>query len=174
MRLRPSRIPATSPIETFASTVTRAADNISLYTSAFPYSSTEGTIVAVWTPTTFQTATSPFSLSDGSAANLIEVTRASATIARFQVRDANVFQAQIDAGTLTATNRTAIAYKANDFAISLNGGTVVTDTSGTVPTAINVLGVGSRAGTIQLNGRISSLLYVPRRDSNADLPTFGA
>ena len=57
----------------------------------------------------------------------------------------------------------AFAYKANDFAISVNGGTVVTDTSGTVPT-VDRMRIGTdHAGANSHNGTVARIAYYPKR-----------
>lgn len=64
----------------------------------------------------------------------------------------------------------AFAYKANDFAVSVNGGSVQTDTSGIVP-QVNQLAVGWRRDSSNktANGTIKKIVYYPLRVSNADL-----
>lgn len=66
--------------------------------------------------------------------------------------------------------KAAAAYAANDVAASLNGGTVGTDTTVTLPT-VSRMSLGSDnvvAGTL-LNGHLKRLTYYPVRRSNADL-----
>lgn len=74
-----------------------------------------------------------------------------------------------------ATNQVrkfAAAYKTDDFAAALSGGTPVTDTAGSVPTAVQLdrFWVGSTAGVADhWNGHIRRLRYYARRLSNAEL-----
>jgi hypothetical protein len=69
-------------------------------------------------------------------------------------------------------NRFAVAYKANDFACSLNGAAALTDVSGSVPT-VDRINIG-RAGTATgwLNGHLQSLTYYNRRLPNATLQSL--
>ena len=89
----------------------------------------------------------------------------------FWVADTS-FQAQIVAGSMLATGATgkvAACYKANDFAASLNGAAIVSDTSGTLPT-VNSLNIGSNgAGDAFTNGHIARLRYWNTRLDNATL-----
>ena len=63
----------------------------------------------------------------------------------------------------------ASCYKANDFAATLNGSAVQTDTSGTVPT-INNVGIGHYPSFNQYaNCHIARLRYYPTRLTNAKL-----
>ncbi len=72
----------------------------------------------------------------------------SGTDPRLVVHDGGVEQANINGGTVTANQRTRIAVRinANDFAISINGGTVVTDNSGTLPTVDRLMLGRTQAG----------------------------
>jgi hypothetical protein len=73
---------------------------------------------------------------------------------------ARISNAQPNAGDLF---KLASCYKANDFAATLNGGAVQTDTSGTVPT-INNVGIGHYPSYNQYaNCHISRLRYYNTR-----------
>jgi len=64
----------------------------------------------------------------------------------------------------------ALSASSNDFAVTANGLSPITDTSGTMPT-VTQLDFGSRGytGVGYLNGHIKSLKYYPRRLTNAQL-----
>jgi len=69
------------------------------------------------------------------------------------------------------SNKSALAYKANDFAWSRLGATPVTDTSGGVPYC-NALAIGNRGAygaLYALNGHIAKLIYYPARLTNTKL-----
>jgi hypothetical protein len=80
----------------------------------------------------------------------------SGTDPRLVVHDGGVEQANINGGTVTANQRTRIAVRINenDFAISINGGAVVTDTSGTLPTVDRLMLGRTQAGEY-LNGPLA-------------------
>ena len=167
---------ATSYIPTVASTVTRAADDATMTGTNFSswYNQSEGTIVV--SGDSFRgTAGSArnFQIDDGTSANNIRAAGASA----LQVVDATVVQASLGPTPLIPFDGTAYkfasAYKLNDFA-SVTTGAVATDTSGTVPTAINQLTLGSGSGTNYLNGHIRTLTYYPQRLANAQLQALSA
>jgi hypothetical protein len=171
---------ATSYIPTVASTVTRSADVATMTGTNFSswYNQSEGTFVAA-----FDMAGGSAALSSNRAAL---VARESATSNHYiyngsgQVTGwtvvSGVDQAFLTTGALaadTATNM-AYAYKINDFAASRNGGTVATDTSGTLP-APTVLGIGNNsAGSLFLSGHIRSIAYYNTRLPNATLQTLTA
>ena len=80
----------------------------------------------------------------------------SGTDPRLVVHDGGAEQANIDGGTVAAGVRTRVAVRinTNDFAISINGGAVVSDTSGTLPTVDRLMLGRTQAGEY-LNGRIA-------------------
>jgi hypothetical protein len=86
---------------------------------------------------------------------------------RLNVFDGGVNQAAVDglSAISTAGVRLAYAYAANDFAISGNGGAVVTDGAGTLPT-VTRLDLGSRLTGEHLFGHIRRFDYYPKRESN--------
>jgi hypothetical protein len=161
---------ATSYIPTIASTVTRSADVATITGSLFSqwYRQDEGSFiadavyaVAVNLGDRFTTQTD-----DGTANN-----RLLTTVDVAAVDVGGVRQATLDGGTPLdgASNKLAFAYKANDFAVSLNSAAVVTDTSGTLPT-VNRLTIGSRTGGASyFNGWLRSIRYVPVRAADFQL-----
>jgi hypothetical protein len=87
------------------------------------------------------------SLNDNTANERLAVIT-SGTDPRLTVHDGGVEQANINGGTVTANARTRVAVRidANNFAISINGGAVVTDTSGTLPTVDRLMLGRTQAG----------------------------
>lgn len=69
----------------------------------------------------------------------------------------------------TTTNKAAMAYKTNDLAFSLNGSSLVTDTSQIIPTGLDRLQLGSNPASNNFNGHIARLRYFPTRLTNAKL-----
>jgi hypothetical protein len=67
--------------------------------------------------------------------------------------------------------RTAASYATNDFAVSANGSNPLTDTSGSVPTGLTELLIGTALNT-ELNGTIRRLTYWPTRLPNETLQTI--
>lgn len=166
---------ATSYITTVASTVSRSADVPTMTGTNFSswYNQSEGTFVvnasyavAVNLGDRFTTQ-----VDDGTANN-----RLLTTIDVGAVDVGGARQATVDGGTPVdgLPNKLAFGYKANDFAVSLNGAAVVTDTSGTVPT-VDRLTIGSRTGGSSFfNGHIRSIAYYNTRLPNAQLQSLTA
>jgi hypothetical protein len=143
---------ATSYIPTTTAAVTRSASLADLISSAIannirtlylefrsPASGTRGVV----------------SLNDNTANERASVLT-SGTDPRLVVVDGGVEQANVNGGTVTANQRTRIAVRinANDFAISINGGAVVTDASGTLPTVDRLMLGRTQAGEY-LNGPLA-------------------
>jgi hypothetical protein len=149
------------------------ADDLSKLLSSFGYNQTEGTVVLEYYLREDLATSSrrPISLNDGTTDNRMEIYHTSAELARLVCRVGGASQVDIGTGTasLVTKNRIAFAYAANDFAVSLNGGAVSADTSGTVPT-VTTLTLGSGVGPIPaLNAYIPFLAYYPTRLPDAKL-----
>ena len=145
----------TSYIPTTSSTVTRSADVADVISAAIangvrtlylefrsPASGTRGVV----------------SLNDDTANERASVIT-SGTDPKLVVVDGGVEQANIDGGTVTANTRTRVAVRinTNDFSISVNGGTPVTDTSGTLPTVDRLMLGRTQAGEY-LNGALARVV----------------
>jgi len=89
-------------------------------------------------------------------------------------RVATVSQFDLGGGTATAitagkTFRAALAYSANDFAFSVNGNTVLTDTSGSLPSGITTLRLFNIGPGNIPNGHIRRIRYYDHRIPNDQL-----
>ena len=164
------------PVGATSAGATRNADVASVSTQAFPYSATEGTLVANGSWNGSASAGALFAvISDGGNSNrMLLYANNSAADAQFTVFNGGTPQADIGGLGATSAGQTfkaAAAYKANDFAAVGKSGSVSTDPSGTIP-SVNILHLGSNLGTSNvLNGHIRQITYLPRRISNAELVT---
>lgn len=150
--------------------VTRSADVASIPVADFGFNADAGALVAEYNPfSVSSTARGVFELSSGTGDDKLH-SRASVD-KHWLVRSGGVTQASIDLGSATEgqQNKISGAYKLNDFAASLNGSAVTTDTSGSVPSGIQELIIGSFFDGSNLNGHIKKLMYIPRRLTNAQL-----
>jgi hypothetical protein len=159
---------STSYIPTTTAAATRAADVASINTLSPWFNSTEGTLFAQFDSVASGTRTVT-AINDGTSNESIQL-RTVATDPFFTVTDGGVDQANIDAGTVASyiTYKFAGAYKINDFAACIAGGTVQTDTSGTLPTVTQLL-LGASASANYLNGRLQVITYYPLRLPNSKL-----
>lgn len=92
---------------------------------------------------------------------------------QFQVWDSGVLQAAIAPGGAAigfgGNFRVALAYSADDFAVSMNGSAAVTDTLGLVPTGLTTLRLGRSVWGAQGLLLAKSVTYYPGRLPDAEL-----
>jgi hypothetical protein len=174
---------ASSYIPTTTLTATRAADICSIINlSNYPwFNAVEGTILCEWqTPQAVVGFNRPYWLGDNTATqNAVFISSQFGTV-QFIVAVGGASQCILVPGSVPWAANTPLklagAYKANDFAASVNGSAVSTDTSGSVPgAAVDRLVIGvSGVGGDNLYGIIKSLTYYPKRLPNPTLPILKA
>jgi hypothetical protein len=142
-------------------------------TSSVPWSAAAGTIwISAKTPSA--TGTNVLWQADGgSAANRFRIYRDSSNHIHCVVTVSSVDQADIDLGAVADSTdfQVTFGWAANDFAASLNGGAVLTDVSGTLPTVTTIRHGYSATGE-QWGGSIYGEVWKPAKVANADLPTW--
>ena len=163
----------TSYIPTSGSTVTRAADIAKITGTNFTdfYNSSGGTLVSHYDSRVDDNYISTLELSSNPSDNRIALVNFSSYQGLVRTGGSNV--ASLDNGTPTVggSNKVALAFKASDFAVSLNGGSPVANPSGTLPTVDRLL-IGSRAGLNILNSTIKQLTYYNKRLTNSQLQSL--
>lgn len=164
----------TSYIPTSGATATRSADVASMPVSDFGYNVSEGTVLIV--ADTISSAVNnhtDFSLSSSGADRLDSGSRVGGGTAGqykawFQAGGSSVALLSVDSVVNDGVQyKTAYSFTENNFALSVSGSSVVSDTTGAMPASIVNLRVGYGYG--YLNGHIKSIQYYPRRLSNAQL-----
>jgi hypothetical protein len=167
---------ATSYIPTVASQVTRAADAASMTGTNFTswYRADEGTLFIDangWQPQlVFSNANSGYN-------NYRSIYRASAqTNQPVNVYEANNGTAAVNTVNIGNTNgltyKAAYGFKTNDFAGSVNAGTVATDTSGLPALAVDRMGIGIDYGvsaTTISSGIYRKIAFYPLKVTSAQL-----
>jgi hypothetical protein len=142
----------TSYIPTTSSTVTRAADVVT-------DTSTGASIRTLYAE--FRSpglGTQPIvSLDDDTANERIELLT-SGTDPKLLVTDGGSAVADIDAGTVTANTLAKLAarFATDDYAVAVDGGTLQTDTSGTLPT-VDRIRIGSNQAGDYFTGTIARI-----------------
>jgi len=164
---------ATSYIPTTNLTVTRNADVATMTGTNFSswYNASEGGAVVQVLPSTISN-TRPAVEFDDNTANESITLRGVAADPQLFVVDGGSTQATLDAGTIAANTLYKLggAWKESSYAVALNGAAVVTQASGTFPTATQAR-LGSD-GTNYLNGHLQSLRFWPQRLTNAEVQAF--
>ncbi|MGB3830921.1 MAG: hypothetical protein WA975_03545 [Mesorhizobium sp.] len=171
---------ATSYIPTTGAQVTRAADNIRLATAAFPFNPSEGTLAINADVQGKNSLDNRVAVIANASAleRALDINRASSGAVNFTVMkggSATSNISSVNTDTLGQPMRLAGVYKVDDFAGCLNGGTVVIGASGAVAGVVTALYLGAYPTNIRyLNGHLRSLIYFPRRASNAELQAMTA
>lgn len=171
---------ATSYIPTVASQVTRSADLAVMTGTNFSswYNDSEGTFFAEVTPMSsdFLANRNIFIASANNTNNFVGLRYiSSGSQIGLGCTVGGTAQASLSTGSVTAgaTYKVAGAFKANDFAISRNGATVVTDTSGTIPT-ITQIEIGSLVSVSTGSQLIKRLAFYKTRLTNDQLRSITA
>ena len=165
---------ASSYIPTTSAAVIRQPDVLSATSISPWYNQSEGTVVFEGIASTpGSTQRGLYLFSDGTDNERISGYRASTTQGGALVVDGGVTQADIATlGAISQSSifRHAMAYKLNDVAGAVNGGTVGTDTSATMPTITGLkLGQGNTAGTQAFMGYARRFQYFPKRLPDAQI-----
>lgn len=164
----------TSYIPTTTAAATRAADVATINPLGSWFNGSTGTVFAEFSvfksnPTTVQY---PVALDDGTAQNLMSIYNDSSAqiVALIIASSVTGVQTVLATGAVTGTvYKAALAYKVNDVAGAVNGGTVAADTSNTIPTVTKMV-IGNRTdGVRPLNGYIRRIRVHDRRLPNAVL-----
>jgi hypothetical protein len=157
---------ASSYIPTAGSTVSRAADQITIATSKFRWLNTAGTIYGEVYHLSANTVGGFFAI--GVFPNALY---SDGKIRALRVESGGSTTADLSpSSNLNAFNKQACAWAANDFAAVMNGGTVSTDASGATPVGtFTTARIGFGSLNEYNNRHIKYLVHRPRRTANADL-----
>ncbi len=148
---------ATSYIPTAGTTITRAAETCN--NSKPSVNSTEGVLYAeVASLTTEGAGATRLSVNDGSQDNNVTIGYSASNTVRIIIRSSGSNQALITSTqTITDFLKIAVKYKANDFALYINGSLIGTDTSGSAPSGMNNVSFDKGDGTLDFYGKVKGL-----------------
>lgn len=175
---------ASSYIPTAGSTVTRAADLVTLAGTLFPLSQTEGTLYAKFMniPTVSSANAYAVSLNDGTINEFMGIAATSSgPKVSALMTDGGV--AQLGSNGLTSNGfhvgltqeRSAFGYKLNDCAVAQLGETVQTDIICTLPTTTTMVFGNLVSGTPRpLHGWLFEAAYFPTRKTNSQLQALAS
>ena len=172
---------ASSYIPTAGSTVTRAADLVTLAGTLFPLNQSEGTLYAkfgcIGVPTSVDA--NILTVSGATAADeRHSLARLTSRKTRFQIIDGMANVVVLDStGTVSDLTQAKVAgaYKADDSAAAMIGETVQSDNTCTMPTTTHII-FGNRAsdGARALNGWLFEAAYFPIRKTNSQLQALAS
>jgi hypothetical protein len=165
---------ATSLINTTSASATRVADACSKTGISSLIGQTEGVFFADYNYT-----------QHGANIEVVMSLQGATTSSYFEMYynnntlNANIYNAgSPQAGYTSSTQasgryKIAFAYKANDFAMYINGTQVMTDSSGTVPTLSNwAIGYDFASGLYQFGNSVNQAILFPTRLTNAELASL--
>lgn len=160
----------TSYIPTTTTTVTRAADVISITDITPWFTSTEGTLFAD-SSTSRSSLGFSFQIDDGTADNRITLNVAQ-NRGDSLVSGVNVAPLIGTSQSINTRLKCAYAFKVNDYAYSFNGSAPIFDTSGAVPQGLTTARIGRDNSTGYINGHIRQIKFFPKRLSNAEIQSL--
>jgi hypothetical protein len=164
----------TSYIPTTAAAATRSADSALITPITSFYNATESTLFHETAIYANAATTAVLQIDNETAENRILVgSNVSPTATAATVLNSSGQPYLNNPGFLAGTHKVAGAFKADDFASSVNGGAVVTDSSGAMPVAATHLRLASNI-TGQNTCRIRKIAYWPKRLSNTLLQSLTA
>jgi hypothetical protein len=162
---------ATSYIPTTTAAATRSADSAVVTPISF-YNQAEGTLFAEGTSNHLTNSLAALvSIDDTTADERIQIRRGTLNnLLNITVFDGGNTQAALDTATsswasATEIKRIALALKADDLAVSMNGATALTDTSATLPTVTRMV-IGFGPNSQYVSGHIRKIAYWPKRLTN--------
>ncbi|MDQ7832026.1 MAG: hypothetical protein RDU30_09850 [Desulfovibrionaceae bacterium] len=165
----------TSYIQTANTAVTRAADVCTVALSGIEFNTAEGTVFIVGrTPAGNAPSGSSqtmIQIDDGTSNNRVVIDKYSTAI-RGIVVSGGTTQAAVSSSAISLDSdfKVAFSWKANEFRLSLNGGTPGEDTTGTIPTGMTTARIGTNhLGTFYWNNTIRHLAYFPRALTSTQL-----
>jgi len=110
-------------------------------------------------------------LSDNNSSNRVYLAVSFSDASNMQVTTGSASQASIAlGGMLSSRRKMAFSCQVNNFVGAVGGLALTADTSGTMPTGLKVLNIGSaQGGTTQFNGPIFRLQLIPKALSQAQV-----
>jgi hypothetical protein len=161
---------ATSYIPTLSTSVTRVADAASKTGISSLIGQTEGTLFVEFTKQSAEVSERYIAVGDGTTANRIMIIGGTGTSIRGFISVAGAVQFDVSAGTAVGTHKVALAYKANDVVMYIDGVQGTIDTSVTIPAVANLyVGTHETGLTERLNGGLNQALLFTTRLTNAQL-----
>jgi hypothetical protein len=162
----------TSIIPTTAAAVTRTADVATMTGTNFSdwYNQSEGAFFAEGGPVA--NTGSMFATNDGTFNNFIAHFFQFGVNSRTWVTQVNVTQALLSTPA-SGTVKHALSYATNDVRHSVNGGSVIADTSAVIP-SVDRMSIGQRLTANNINGHIRLIAFYPRKLSSAELQALTA
>jgi len=153
---------STSYIPTSGTTVTRAADSANGAGDASTFNSEQGILFAEIAALANDNTFRMMCICDGTNNNSVNLQfKNTDNTIRTRIESGGVAQVDMDSTVLSALNfnKIAVKFKANDFALWINGNEAITDTSGSTPLGLNELKFDNGSGNHKFYGKFKDLRY---------------
>ena len=159
---------ATSYIKTSGASATRSADDASITGENFSswYRQDEGSLYSE-VNTLASSSYSRISMSDGTSSNRIFISNGIYPL--YINKNGDVQVRESSSAIVNVYSKRAAGLKKNDFALSIDGGNPLVDTSGDLPFVDRLAFSTSHASDNYVNGHIKKLSYYPQRLTNEQL-----
>ena len=165
----------TSYILTSGSTVTRSADVCNSAGTSAEFNDSEGVIFAELSALANDGTNRRIAIPNSGTTGLHRIELSSTDNRVFGVTYVSPSNQAAIGHTLTdvtTTFKIAYKYKANDFALWVNGVEVGTDSSGSVPTGLTELNFDNGSGNDDFYGKVKQLIYFNEALSDSELQTL--
>ena len=164
---------ATSYIPTTSSAVTRVAETANGAGDASTFNDSEGVLMAEISALADNGSSRQISLSDGSSStnkvSLIYTSTSNQLQAFIRSGGSIAFNVSEILSDTTNNNKIALKYKANDFALWVNGIELENNTIGNAPTSLNVLDFDDADGASDFYGSAKQIQYFDSALNDSDL-----
>lgn len=169
---------ATSFIPTAASQVTRTVENATMTGTNFSswFNASEGSFT--FTGDTLATGTVRpglfVSKTVGSGSLYFKTPRPPGTTGLTVANDAGATAADLSGTAITVNTAFTVCggYKENNFGFADRGAATSVDTSGSIPTSLDRMGIGFDFGTTYQNGHIAAIRYWPQKLTSSEIQAF--
>lgn len=152
----------TSYIPTSGSTITRSAEACDEAGNASTFNSEQGILFAEIAALANDNTFRMMCICDGTNNNSVNLQfKNTDNTIRTRIESGGVAQVDMDSTVLSALNfnKIAVKFKANDFALWINGNEAITDTSGSTPLGLNELKFDNGSGNHKFYGKFKDLRY---------------
>jgi hypothetical protein len=163
----------TSYIPTYGTSASRAGDVCNGAGDSSLFNDSEGVLFIETAALADDGTSRRISISSGATSNRVEIVFQTTGRIDYQVTSGNSFQAGgFGLVTQTDSNKIAVKYKANDFALWINGTEASTDSSGSTPVGISQMRFEDGGGGNDFYGKVKQTLYFPTALTDSELASL--
>ena len=160
---------ATSYIPTYGTATTRAGDSLLDGGNSDVFNDSEGVLFIKSSAIAADSTNKVITISDGTTANRVQIYYNSSN----NIIGGVAGQASISySGDITETTKIAFKYKANDFALWVNGVEIGTDNVGSAPSGLNQIDFHNGASGSPFYGNMKQLIYFNEALTDTELATL--